>query len=130
MTWLGFGGKVHGQVEITDARELTEAEFRDCADLHLWPADCPVPYKRLCGWNLANAKVLPKPVPYWRPDGPIGWNRFWVSAADKPTKAATKKKKEGKQGGTKRKAKKEILAEDGDLRGRGRVKKEGECHSS
>ena len=121
LVWLGFDGRVHGQVEITEAKVLTEGEFRACADAHLWPEDAPVPYKRLCGWNLANAKALPKPVPYWRRRGPIGWVRFRSSATDELPKAAAKKTAGGKQSGTKRKAKEEIVTEDGDSPGQGRL---------
>ena len=129
LVWLGFDGNVYGQVEITHAKVLTEAEFRARADAHLWPEDSPVPYTRLCGWNLANAKVLPKPVPYWRQRGPIAWIRFRSSATDKLPKAAAKTKAEGKQGGTKRKAKKEIVTEEeGDSPEQGLVQ-ESECPS-
>ena len=74
------------------------------------------------------APHFPCKFPYEVALVPVGWNRFRLSAADKPPKPATKKK-EGKQGGSKRKAKKEIVAEDGGFRGQGRVKKEGECPS-
>jgi hypothetical protein len=85
-------------------------------------------------WLLSNldtrswAPHFPCKFPYEVALVPVGWNRFRLSAADKPPKPATKKK-EGKQGGSKRKAKKEIVAEDGGFRGQGRVKKEGECPS-
>ena len=60
-------------------------------------------------WPLSNldtrswASHFPCKFPYEVALVPVGWNRFRLSAADKPPKAATKKK-EGKQGGTKRKA--------------------------
>lgn len=120
LVWLGLNGKVYGQVEITEVKDLTEEEFRRCGDAHLWPEDRPVPYKRICGYTLANLKVLSQPLPYYRPDSPIGWGRFRLSASDElPQSAAARKRAGEHQGNMKLKVKKEAVAKDAFPRGQG-----------
>ena len=51
--WLGMGGKVYGGVTIAGSRVLSEAEFHEFANQHLWPRDAALPYeRRVCGLAL------------------------------------------------------------------------------
>ena len=43
--WVGMGGKVYGGVTIAGSRVLSEAEFYELADQHLWPRDAALPYE-------------------------------------------------------------------------------------
>lgn len=114
--WLGQGGKVYGKVNIIAATPMTEQQFRDCMSEHLWPENMPMTYKTICGLSLAEPHALPKPVPYWRPRGAIGWNTFRRSETDQPPpkkeekgKKVSKSKHRGsKEGTTIKKRKKNI----------------------
>ena len=90
--WLGMGGKVYGRVNITSARRLTIEEFRSCTDAHMWPEHEPPPFKTLCGLTLSEPHALPDPIPYWRPQAPIGWNKFRTCEKDLPPKRRKRKR--------------------------------------
>ena len=88
--WLGHEGKIYGRVTITDTCVMTEQEFRSRESEHRWPQHAPVPYARLCGLALESPERLPQPLPYWRPGGAIGWNRYRASKDDILRKKAEK----------------------------------------
>lgn len=104
--WLGREGKIYGRVTITGNCVMTEEEFRSRESEHRWPQHAPVPYTRLCGLALASPERLPHPLPYWRPGGAIGWNRYRASKDDVLRKKAKKgdalKEAAGEPGGAKR----------------------------
>ncbi|CAJ1412828.1 unnamed protein product [Effrenium voratum] len=97
--WLGMGGKVYGGVTIAGSRVLSEAEFHEFADQHLWPRDAALPYeRRVCGLALTAPQRLAEPIPYWRPPGAVGVNIFRRTAEDAPParpKGGGKKKRPG-----------------------------------
>ena len=88
--WLGHEGKIYGQVTITDNCVMSEDEFCSRESEHRWPQHAPVPYARLCGLALSSPERLPQPLPYWRPGGAIGWNRYRTSKDDLLRKKARK----------------------------------------
>ena len=96
--WLGMGGKVYGCATISGARVLSEAEFHELADQHLWPRDAALPYeRRVCGLGLTAPRRLAEPIPYWRPPGAVGVNIFRRTAEDAPPaqpKGGGKKKRQ------------------------------------
>ena len=80
-----MGGKVYGCATISGARVLSEAEFHELADQHLWPRDAALPYeRRVCGLGLTAPRRLAEPIPYWRPPGAVGVNIFRRTAEDAP----------------------------------------------
>ena len=99
LAWVGMGGKVYGGVTIAGSRVLSEAEFYELADQHLWPRDAALPYeRRVCGLVLTAPQRLAEPIPYWRPPGAVGVNVFRRTAKDAPPLRPTgggKKKRPG-----------------------------------
>ena len=86
--WVAMKGNVYGSVIISRSVELSAEAFRARAAEHHWPQEWALPYERLCGLLLADAKPLPSPVPYWRPPAAIGWNVFRRGPEDMPAKGA------------------------------------------
>ena len=101
--WLGHGGKIYGHVNITNSFEMTVEEFRKSSDAHLWPEDQKPPYNRLCGLTLGEPRALQEPLAYWRPNGAIGWNRFYASEEDMSPRRKRPKEEVKEQGQRKRK---------------------------
>ena len=103
--WLGHEGKIYGRVTIMgncvhDRGRISQQGGR----AQVAPA-CPRPLYPALRLALASPERLPQPLPYWRPGGAIGWNRYRASKDDVLRKKAKKgdalKEEAGEPGGAK-----------------------------
>ena len=69
-------GKIFGQADIVDCKELTLDEFKKSSDKHQIQNTESLPYKRTYAWILSNVKKYDIPIPYKHPRGAVIWVKF------------------------------------------------------
>jgi hypothetical protein len=72
---MSGSGKVLGEINIIDSKELTLKDYREGREFHCVESETchQLPYKKTYAWVLDAPEIYQNPVPYKHPMGAVIW---------------------------------------------------------